>query len=158
MRSAVKFNDEDPDWQQTQAGRHFNHKYGYGLIDAYQFRRGGKRHQLVNPQAWYESPNITIPATETLITESGTASSFTITDKDLKDANLASVEHVTVRVWITHQRRGDVNIELTSPHGTKSALRVRDGTMTPRPLPWLVVHDAQALGRVAHWRVEAARL
>uniref|UniRef100_V5EQD1 P/Homo B domain-containing protein n=1 Tax=Kalmanozyma brasiliensis (strain GHG001) TaxID=1365824 RepID=V5EQD1_KALBG len=122
VRSAVKFNAEDPDWQQTQAGRHFNHKYGYGLIDAYQFVEEAKRHQLVNPQAWYESPNITIPATETLISESGTESTFIITEEHLKQANLASVEHVTVRVWITHQRRGDVNIEFTSPHGTKSAL------------------------------------
>ncbi|CDS01358.1 probable KEX2-endoproteinase of late golgi compartment [Sporisorium scitamineum] len=122
VRSAVKFNPEDPDWQQTQAGRHFNHKYGYGLIDAYQFVEEAKRHQLVNPQAWYESPNITLPATETLITESGTESTYTITEEHLKGANLASVEHVTVRVWITHQRRGDVNVELISPHGTKSAL------------------------------------
>lgn len=122
VRSAVKFNPDDPDWQQTQAGRHFNHKYGYGLIDAYQFVEETKRHKLVNPQAWYESPNITFPATETLITESGTESSFTVTEEHLRGANLASLEHVTVRVWITHQRRGDVNVELISPHGTKSAL------------------------------------
>ncbi|KIS68854.1 putative serine-type endopeptidase [Mycosarcoma maydis] len=122
VRSAVKFNPEDPDWQQTQAGHHFNHKYGYGLLDAYQFVQEAKRHKLVNPQAWYESPNITLPATETLITQSGTESTYTVTEDHLKGANLASVEHVTVRVWITHQRRGDVNVELISPHGTKSAL------------------------------------
>lgn len=136
VRSAVKFNPEDPDWQQTQAGRHFNHKYGYGLIDAYQFVEETKRHKLVNPQAWYESPNITLPATETLITESGTESSFLITEDQLKGANLASLEHVTVRVWITHQRRGDVNVELISPHGTKSALarsRRYDDAMTGFP-------------------------
>lgn len=133
VRSAVKFNPEDPDWQQTQAGRHFNHKYGYGLIDAYQFVEETKRHKLVNPQAWYESPNITLLATETLITESGTESTLTITEEDLKKANLAALEHVTVRVWITHQRRGDVNVELVSPHGTKSALarsRRYDDAMT----------------------------
>lgn len=122
VRSAVKFNPEDPDWQQTQAGRHFNHKYGYGLIDAYQFVEETKRHKLVNPQAWYESPNVTLPATETLITEAGTESTFTVTEDHLRNANLAALEHVTVRVWITHQRRGDVNVELISPHGTKSAL------------------------------------
>lgn len=136
VRSAVKFNPEDPDWQQTQAGRHFNHKYGYGLIDAYQFVEETKRHKLVNPQAWYESPNITLPATETLITESGTESTFTITEEDLKKSNLGALEHVTVRVWITHQRRGDVNVELISPHGTKSALarsRRYDDAMTGFP-------------------------
>ncbi|KAN0064758.1 pheromone processing endoprotease [Thecaphora frezii] len=122
VRSAIMVNPEDKDWQKTQAGRHYNHKYGYGLIDAYQFVEEAKRHKLVTPQAWFESPNITLPATETFISDAGTTSSFTVTQKMLDDANVAALEHITVKVWITHQRRGDVNIELTSPHGTKSAL------------------------------------
>ena len=122
VRSAIMVNPEDKDWQLTQAGRHYNHKYGYGVIDAYQFLEEAKQHKLVTPQAWYESPNITLPATETLITDTGTSSSFTITQDMLNGANLASLEHITVQVWITHQRRGDVNVELTSPHGTKSVL------------------------------------
>lgn len=122
VHSAVMINPTDPDWQKTQAGRHFNHKFGYGLIDAYAFVEEAKRHQLVKTQAWMTGANVTIAKDETLITEGGVKSTYTITDKMMKDANLEAVEHVTVRVWISHERRGDCNIELTSPHGTKSVL------------------------------------
>lgn len=122
VHSAVMINPDDPDWQKTQAGRHFNHKFGYGLIDAFQFVEEAKRHKLVKPQAWMTGANVTIPRDESLLSEGGVKSTFTITEQMVKDANLESVEHVTVRVWITHERRGDCNIELTSPHGTRSVL------------------------------------
>lgn len=122
VHSAVMINPDDPDWQKTQAGRHFNHKFGYGLIDGYQFVEEAKRHKLVKLQAWMTGANVTIPKDESLLSEGGVKSTFTITEQMMKDANLESVEHVTVRVWITHERRGDCNIELTSPHGTKSVL------------------------------------
>jgi len=32
------------------------------------------------------------------------------------------VEHINVRVWITHKKRGDVEVELISPSGVKSIL------------------------------------
>lgn len=122
VHSAQMINPEDPDWQKTQAGRHYNHKFGYGVIDAYQFVEEAKRHKLVKPQAWLTSENQTVPAEETFIGDGGVKRTFTVTEKMLKDANVESLEHVTVRVWIHHERRGDVNVELTSPHGTKSVL------------------------------------
>lgn len=122
VRSAIMINPQDPDWQKTQAGRHFNHKFGYGVIDAYQFVEEARRHTLVKPQAWMEGKNITIPKDESLMTNAGVKSTFEVTEQMLKDANVESLEHVTVRVWITHDRRGDCNIVLTSPHGTKSVL------------------------------------
>ena len=62
-----------------------------------------------------------------------------MTDKLLKDNNFETLEHVTVQVgsrktqyyaianvsaqvWIDHDRRGDVQVELTSPHGIVSIL------------------------------------
>ena len=122
VHSAVMINPDDPDWQKTQAGRHFNHKFGYGLIDAFAFVEEAKRHKLVKPQAWMTGANVTIAKDESLISEGGVRSKFAVTENMMKDSNLESVEHVTVRVWITHERRGDCNIELTSPHGTKSVL------------------------------------
>ncbi|PWN92699.1 hypothetical protein FA10DRAFT_263457 [Acaromyces ingoldii] len=122
VHSAQMINPDDKDWQKTQAGRHFNHKYGYGIIDAKRFVDESKNHKLVNPQAWMTGPNITIPKDQTFIGDGGVKSTFTVTEEMLKGANLAAIEHVTVRVWITHERRGDVNVELTSPHGTRSVL------------------------------------
>lgn len=122
VHSAQMINPQDPDWQKTQAGRYYNHKFGYGVISAYAFIEEAKTHKLVKPQAWFESGNRTIPADETYIGEGGVKNTFTITQAMLDAANLETVEHVTVRVWITHERRGDVDVELVSPHGTKSVL------------------------------------
>lgn len=57
-----------------------------------------------------------------LITENGIESSFEVTRQMLDDANFETLEHVTTRVWIDHQRRGDVEVELTSPNGVSSVL------------------------------------
>jgi len=40
----------------------------------------------------------------------------------LKTHNFETLEHVTVRVWINHTRRGDVEVEVVSPNGIKSVL------------------------------------
>jgi kexin len=40
----------------------------------------------------------------------------------LMDFNFETLEHVTARVWIDHQRRGDVEVELVSPNGITSVL------------------------------------
>ncbi|KAF7295501.1 PHOMO B domain-containing protein [Mycena indigotica] len=40
----------------------------------------------------------------------------------VQDANLEKLEHITVRVWIDHTRRGDVRVELRSPNGVTSVL------------------------------------
>ncbi|CAD6981515.1 unnamed protein product [Tilletia controversa] len=122
VRSAVMVNPDDPDWQKTQAGRHYNHKFGYGVIDAYQFIEQAKAHKLVKPQAWLESGNISHPVSDQFISKLGVSSTFTITKEMLLKSNLEVLEHVTVRVWIHHERRGDLDVELTSPHGTKSVL------------------------------------
>ncbi|KAE8220708.1 hypothetical protein CF319_g5806 [Tilletia indica] len=122
VRSAIMLNPDDPDWQKTQAGRHYNHKYGYGIIDAYQFVEEAKRHKLVKPQAWLESGNISHPVSDQFISALGVTSTFTVTKDMLTKSNLETLEHVTVRVWIHHERRGDIDVELTSPHGTKSVL------------------------------------
>jgi kexin len=40
----------------------------------------------------------------------------------ISSSNMETLEHITVRVWITHTRRGDVEVELKSPKGIISVL------------------------------------
>ncbi|KAJ9107852.1 hypothetical protein QFC19_002758 [Naganishia cerealis] len=68
-----------------------------------------------------EPAPITLPS-GVLITEQGIASTYTITQTMLNDLNFERLEHVTVRVWIDHEYRGDVEVELTSPNGVQSVL------------------------------------
>lgn len=62
------------------------------------------------------------PPSGALITEQGITSSYTVTQDMLDGLNFERLEHVTVRVWIEHERRGDVEIELRSPNGIVSVL------------------------------------
>ena len=60
-----------------------------------------------------------------LIVPGGITSTITITQEDLELNNFEALEHITVRVWITHDRRGDVEVEITSPKGITSVLAAR---------------------------------
>jgi kexin len=132
VRTAVKVNAEDPDWDTTVAGRPFSYKYGYGKLDAFHYVTAAQAWKLVKPQAWMELPAIQINnGTMNLLNEmsggevigaGGVESKATVTKEMMDEHNLESLEHVTIRVWIEHNRRGDVEIELTSPNGIKSIL------------------------------------
>ncbi|KAJ9109059.1 hypothetical protein QFC21_000386 [Naganishia friedmannii] len=67
-------------------------------------------------------PPAPTPPAGALLTEKGIMSSYTITQDMLDDLNFERLEHVTVRVWIDHEHRGDVEVELTSPNGVQSVL------------------------------------
>lgn len=58
----------------------------------------------------------------TVVSSDGVQSTYEITQEMLDGSNFERLEHVTVRVWIEHQRRGDVEVQLTSPSGIKSVL------------------------------------
>lgn len=103
----------------TASGRYFNHKYGYGKLDAWAIVEAAKKHVLVKPQAWWESA--VVKSGQRVSTE-GTTSTISVTPQDLLDHNLEKLEHVTIMVNIDHQRRGHVEVELDSPRGMKSIL------------------------------------
>lgn len=58
----------------------------------------------------------------TFITKEGVSSTYEVTQELLDNENFETLEHVTVRVWIQHERRGDVEVILTSPSGKESVL------------------------------------
>ena len=121
IAAAQPINAEDPDWETNGVGRKFSHKYGYGMIQATRLLAVSLAHKLVPPQAWLESPrhNTSTPRLELNQTSSVP---IEVTPAMLEQANLMSLEHVTATVWIEHDRRGDVQVELFSPHGTRSVL------------------------------------
>ena len=56
------------------------------------------------------------------IGEGGVTSRMTVTRELLAENNFGTLEHITVKVWISHTRRGEVEVELVSPNGVKSVL------------------------------------
>lgn len=143
VRTSVQINPNDPDWEKTAAGRFYSYKYGFGRLDGYRYVQAARDWPLVKPQAWLEIPAVQIEGGAmtvsgdgsggTKITRDGITNVVKVTDDGMKGANLETLEHITVRVWITHHKRGDVEVELTSPNGVKSILcsaRSRDTATT----------------------------
>ena len=135
VRTAEVINTDDPDWDKTASGRLFSYKYGYGRLNGLALVTAAQNWELVKPQAWVEltavqvgngTSNLTGEMSGGLpIVSGGVTSTVTVTQEDLERNNLEGLEHVTVRVWITHDRRGDVEVEIISPNGIKSILAAR---------------------------------
>ena len=91
---------------------------------------------LVKPQAWLHTETVQIRGGKThsgrdddyiyeggeRIASHGFESVMTITKEMLDSNNLESLEHIDIRVWISHSRRGDVEVELVSPNEITSVL------------------------------------
>ena len=137
IRTSRAVNPTDPDWETTAAGRPFSYKYGYGALDGYTYVMEAQKWELVKPQAWIHLPAIQLSGGAMnadfemsggeKIGPGGISSKITVTADTLKEHNFETLEHITIRVWIQHSKRGDVSVELVSPNGIKSILA------TPRP-------------------------
>ncbi|ESO89305.1 hypothetical protein LOTGIDRAFT_106119, partial [Lottia gigantea] len=115
----------DTSWIINGAGLHVSHKFGYGVMDC------GKMVELA--QHWNNVPeqhtcsynrsdsNIKINSRSSIETQI-----YVDGCKD-SDSEIDRLEHVQIHVKITHSRRGDIQIFLTSPAGTRSEM------LSPRP-------------------------
>lgn len=118
-------------------GRPYSYKYGYGSIDAWLYVQAAKTWELVKPQAFLELKPTLLGGADisgtfwgkmkggVLIPEGGVKSEVEVTADMLRERNFEKLEHITVKVWITHGRRGDVEVELVSPKGIKSILAAK---------------------------------
>ncbi|KAH7096155.1 peptidase S8/S53 domain-containing protein, partial [Auriculariales sp. MPI-PUGE-AT-0066] len=132
VNAAVQVNRKDPDWEMTAAKRPYSYKYGYGKLDAALFVAAARKWKLVKPQAFIESHVMELGTANMgkdgkmtggeLIKAGGITHNFEVTTTMLTSGNFESLEHITIKVWITHPRRGDVQVELISPNGVKSVL------------------------------------
>jgi kexin len=84
----------------------------------------------------------------TFIAPGGINSTITVTKEMLTERNFETLEHINVKVWINHTRRGDVEVKVTSPNNITSVLasrRLADGAETGFP-GWIFMS-------VKHWYV-----
>lgn len=122
----------DEDWETTASGRKYSSKFGYGALDGLRYVQAAREWKLVKPQARLQTRTMQI-ADGTMhpvgnfsggefIGAGGVKSVLSMNWDMLQDANFEKLEHIVIRVWIDHTRRGDVEVELTSPAGIKSVL------------------------------------
>ncbi|KAK9760030.1 pheromone processing endoprotease [Basidiobolus ranarum] len=121
VRTAQPFSLDDPDWQPTTSGRKFNHKYGYGKLDAYRIVEESKTYNSIGPQVQLCSGSLEvnqrIPSSST-----GIKQEFVMSAEVARKNFLNLLEHVTVTLNIEHQRRGDIEVYLISPNNVTSIL------------------------------------
>ncbi|KAJ7827506.1 peptidase S8/S53 domain-containing protein [Mycena olivaceomarginata] len=135
VETARMINPDDEDWDTTAAGRKYSSKFGYGVLDGLRFVQAAREWQLVKPQARLQTRTIQIEGGTMnpmqnysggeVIGLGGVSSKNSVKWDQLQDANFEKLEHITVRVWIDHTRRGDVEVELMSPGGIRSVLAER---------------------------------
>ncbi|KAF5909462.1 proprotein convertase subtilisin/kexin type 5-like, partial [Clarias magur] len=120
----------DPDWRTNGAGNDVSHLYGFGLMDA--------EAMVKEAETWRQVPTQHM-CDESIIHKPGVISPdrvLRLVHKSLgcsgePGRHVTYLEHVIVRLTITHPHRGDLSITLTSPLGTKSqllAIRPNDGS------------------------------
>uniref|UniRef100_A0A673YZ41 Proprotein convertase subtilisin/kexin type 6 n=1 Tax=Salmo trutta TaxID=8032 RepID=A0A673YZ41_SALTR len=88
-----------------------NHLYGFGLVDA--------EGMVVEAKKWRSVPT---QHTCTRMSERRTSTITSTGCMEQAEQHVSYVEHVVVKVLIVHPRRGDLEISLISPSGTRSQL------------------------------------
>ncbi|XP_064032778.1 proprotein convertase subtilisin/kexin type 5 isoform X1 [Pogoniulus pusillus] len=109
------------DWKTNAAGYKVSHLYGFGLMDAEAMVIEAEKWTTVPPQ--HVCVENTDRQIKTIRPDSIVRSIYKATGcSDNPNHHVIYLEHVVVRVTITHPRRGDLAIYLTSPSGTRSQL------------------------------------
>ncbi|XP_071515734.1 furin-like protease kpc-1 isoform X2 [Panulirus ornatus] len=151
VRTARPENLEAPDWHINGVGRHVSHRFGYGLMDSYAMVQLAKNWTSVPTQRTCE---VDAPHVDKLIPQK----SFVTLELDVADCpGVNFLEHVQAKVSLTAERRGDIEVYLSSPAGTKSTLlaqRPHDNSRSGfHSWPFLTVHmwGERPLGK---WKLE----
>jgi kexin len=114
--------------------------------------------KLVKPQVWFHTKTARLGAGVMTskkqysggipIVAGGVSNAIEVTPDMLKNSNFEKLEHINVRVWIQHMKRGDVEVEVVSPSGIRSILAAkRSGDQATTGFPgWMFM-------TVKHWYV-----
>ncbi|KAH8926439.1 hypothetical protein BT69DRAFT_1239069, partial [Atractiella rhizophila] len=90
VRTSVPINLNDPDWETTAVGRLFNHKYGYGKLDAWNLVQAANEWRGTERQAWWVSDIDVVPDGTGNITADGLVRKIEVTKEAMDGANLDS--------------------------------------------------------------------
>ena len=120
IHSARAVASDDAGWVVNGAGLRVHHRYGFGNLDAELLVENSKNWTLVPQQFSFTtdtfSPEVKIAQASRMPT------TVTFVVEDSNEEIPRKLEHVTVTVTITHPKRGNLVITLTSPQGTTSLL------------------------------------
>ncbi|KAF6736979.1 Neuroendocrine convertase 2 [Oryzias melastigma] len=118
-----QLHDEVHQWRRNGVGLEFNHLFGYGVLDAGGMVKMAKEWKTVPERFHCVAGSIQEPHK----IQSGNKLVLAINTEacEGKDNFVRYLEHVQAVVTVNATRRGDLNINMTSPMGTKSILLSR---------------------------------
>ncbi|KAK7901860.1 hypothetical protein WMY93_018629 [Mugilogobius chulae] len=118
-----QLHDEVHQWRRNGVGLEFNHLFGYGVLDAGGMVKMAKEWKTV-PERFHCVAG-TIQENHKI--QSGSKLILVIDTEACqgKDNFVRYLEHVQAVITVNASRRGDLNINMTSPMGTKSILLSR---------------------------------
>ncbi|KAJ2690531.1 pheromone processing endoprotease [Coemansia spiralis] len=127
VRAALPVDTGDSDWTDVAEGRRYNHKYGFGKMDAWRIVETAKTMKHVGKQTSIACPRDEAHTEIPVLSRQGAPSEsasrkIEITAAQVAVAKMRRIEHVTVVVDMSHDYRGNVEIWLESPHGIRSQL------------------------------------
>jgi len=119
VRNCRKANLGATDWDVNAMGRNFSHSFGYGIMDATGMVNLAQRWTNVQEQKTYAVKanigSVSIPPS------SSRTAKMEVTDA----GDVKYLEHVQAHITLSSARRGDMQLFLISPGGTKSQLLKR---------------------------------
>ncbi|KAM9686709.1 proprotein convertase subtilisin/kexin type 4 [Trichechus inunguis] len=131
------------DWSTNGVGRQVSHHYGYGLLDAGLLVDMARNWLPTQPQ---QKCAVSVVNTPTNILPPMHVQKNVSACAGLPN-RIRSLEHVQARLSLSYSRRGDLEIALTSPMGTRSTLvAVRDAV----PLHAAALRDGRGHDGAAH--------
>lgn len=123
INTATKNIITDSDWKVNGSGKLFNHKYGYGRLNAYAAVKQSQNMTSLFPTGHVPAEATPLAASEAIVTAIPDNSATGITRSlSISGASTFKTETVEVTVNITHPYRGDLAISLISPSGMVSRL------------------------------------
>ncbi|KAL3866808.1 hypothetical protein ACJMK2_044075 [Sinanodonta woodiana] len=130
VMTAKPFNLHDSDWITNGVGRRVSHSFGYGLMDAGSIVALARNWTTVPPQHICE---IRSPDQNKPIPMNGKITVPLYTNGcEGTSSHVKYLEHVQARITLTASRRGEIQIFLTSPMGTRSTLLAKRNRDTSR--------------------------
>lgn len=118
VETALKNDPQSSSWNTNAAGHSYNNCYGFGVLNALSLVKKAKNWKHVGPQMKHEVVG-ELKSRETREIKSG---ANLILKLNNDDNSITKLEHVQLVLSVTHRRRGDLVIDLTSPQGTTSRL------------------------------------
>ncbi|KAM7438593.1 hypothetical protein ABFA07_011908 [Porites harrisoni] len=131
------------DWITNGANLTVSNYVGFGLMDAYRLVSYARSWATVPPQLMCAISNTQINRIIPSVDSLTVASSLENLQANCSGKNMTYLEHVQVEISLNFTRRGDLEVNLTSPLGTTSRLiqyRPRDNFTTLKNWKILTLH------------------